>query len=329
MGNVYTIGDFLTECRAYPYSKENYEIMKEAYEISLMEKWLSSQKYMKEHEELKQYDGMFLESSTDDHLDLITESIKDRAVALVKKIAGGFRKLIEMIIKAFRKIGEKLRGQDKEVKALLAKTITKEQADEIVKRVEAWINSDSNLKVLHIASKSMNNVKFDSKVKIHEEGQKIQHYFYTAFSPEIEVRSYIDNENNFGGNPALPLLSAEEVAKLLTSASNVFKTGDLNAFDEEYRKMTNITDETTKTFTIYAADDSAIKKVMEDLNAIKDFPEMNDSIDDKALDFNNALIRVKSQAARTLAAYVSIINLRINIQQVLGEVLNEEEIANA
>lgn len=100
-----TLRDFLNECKTYQYSSEYYNLMKEAAEVVLMERFVENQKFAKANNEAFT-EGYLMESVSDDQIQQITESIKEKNEKLgatiknsIAKIVNGFKVFVSTLIK--------------------------------------------------------------------------------------------------------------------------------------------------------------------------------------------------------------------------------------
>ena len=108
-----TFRDFMTECECYEYSQENYNLMKEAYEIDLMEQYLKNQAFALENADVINTEdgytfteGMFVEASGIDmeKNNLLLEEVEQKKAGFFKKIWEGFKKVISKIISFFKRL---------------------------------------------------------------------------------------------------------------------------------------------------------------------------------------------------------------------------------
>ena len=96
-----TIRDLINECKNYQYSQEYYNIMKECAELMLMEQFVSDQQFAKENTTTFS-EGYLIESASDEQVIAINESIKEKALTIVKNCSASLNKAI-MLVKAFAK----------------------------------------------------------------------------------------------------------------------------------------------------------------------------------------------------------------------------------
>lgn len=129
-----TIRDFVEECKCYEYSTEYYNLMKEASEIDLMEKYLENQEFALENAEFINVEGgysftegMFIESSSVDlNQSYYLMEKKD------KKKSGFFATIWKAIKRLFEKIAnffKKLFGAAQKSRS------AKKEADKIWKKI--------------------------------------------------------------------------------------------------------------------------------------------------------------------------------------------------
>ena len=100
-----TLRDFLNECKSYQYSSEYYNLMKESAEIVLMEHFVENQNFVKANNDTFT-EGYLMESVSDEQIQQITESIKEKSAKLgatiknsIAKIVNGFKAFIATLIK--------------------------------------------------------------------------------------------------------------------------------------------------------------------------------------------------------------------------------------
>lgn len=114
-----TFSEFAYECINYGHSQENYDIMKESAELSLMNQYIENQQFNAENSAmLESYEGFFTESTSENNIQILTESFAEKAKSLGKKIANGFKKLLDTVIKFFKNIVAKLTNNENGVKDL-------------------------------------------------------------------------------------------------------------------------------------------------------------------------------------------------------------------
>jgi len=114
-----TIKDFILECENYSHSKEHYELMKEAYEIDLMNQYVSDQLYMKEN---AMFEGYYSEAAEEDKVEEVkneanakTESLLDKIGKKLKEIIDGFIAFLAKFIPALRKQVEEEKKDEKDI----------------------------------------------------------------------------------------------------------------------------------------------------------------------------------------------------------------------
>lgn len=110
-----TFRDFIVECELYPYSKENFEIMKECTELKLQEKYLENARYMEAvadiYTEANGYhlaEGYFQEAADTSFLEAVEDEANKKKVGILGKIIKGIQWLIGKLAKFFNFIGSKL-----------------------------------------------------------------------------------------------------------------------------------------------------------------------------------------------------------------------------
>lgn len=124
---VMSVGDFIRESELFPYSKENYELVKEASELNLMTQYIESQRFYLENVDLAGIDknlteGFLLESAGEDQLQLLEETAGAKMDSFLTKAHTFFTGLIDKFINFLSRMLESSKKLD-------------EKSDQIVKLV--------------------------------------------------------------------------------------------------------------------------------------------------------------------------------------------------
>lgn len=149
-----TFKDFIKECDAFKYSKENYELMKECAELDLLNKLIDNQDYLSENEDILFGDeaviteSYFQESMDEDSKD----NLKDKAMKKAKKIwdtiKRGFVRLIIRLGTFLSKLQDKykklLKFDEDYKKYFKSHTLT----PEMVEKIKEIINKNTPGKVI-------------------------------------------------------------------------------------------------------------------------------------------------------------------------------------
>ena len=139
-----TFGDFIIECQLFPYSRENFEFMKDCREIELSEKFISDQVFLAEAREvladstINLEENFFQESVDNSSLEVMTEKVNTKVKGLVGKMINRILKVFRVFSKFFGKIGNKfdpitVKGQ--EVLKMLANVTFDDEKLEGVKKI--------------------------------------------------------------------------------------------------------------------------------------------------------------------------------------------------
>lgn len=110
-----TFRDFVIECELYPYSKENFEIMKECSELRLQEKYLENARYIAASASMYTVEngyhlseGYFQEAVDASFLEATEDAAEKKKVGIFGKILKGIQWLIGKLAKFFAFIAGKL-----------------------------------------------------------------------------------------------------------------------------------------------------------------------------------------------------------------------------
>ena len=133
-----TIGEFLKECEAYPYSRERYEIVKESIEIDLMSLYLENYEYIKE---CKEYDEEIHESVM--FTEATEEVAEDKAESLIKKIWNGILKILKALARPFVAIAGFVKTMIDRIRNKAP--VSEKKATEIIKTIPEIVKDDPDI----------------------------------------------------------------------------------------------------------------------------------------------------------------------------------------
>jgi hypothetical protein len=147
-----TIKDFMVECELFKHSQENYKFMKEASELTLMEGYIDSQKFLAENATLvtesASYltEGFLFESQGNDAIALLESKYTDKAKkfmgdakAWILKIWNGFISFLKNLGKKMKDVSAKAEDVVRKLTAL--NEVTDADKEAIKKVVEAAIET--------------------------------------------------------------------------------------------------------------------------------------------------------------------------------------------
>lgn len=149
-----TFKDFIVECELYPYSQENFEIMKECSELALSEKFINNQMFLAENSDVISSDkivfeeGFFSESIDSNNLEYLIEKHNAKSVGIIARIVKAAFKVFNTFAKFFGKIGNKfdpitVKGQ-KILTRLNEATLSDEEFNHIKKIIDTIKKADSS-----------------------------------------------------------------------------------------------------------------------------------------------------------------------------------------
>lgn len=142
-----TFKDFIIECELYPYSRENFEFMKECSEIALTEKFINDQIFMSEANEflktdtIEFEDNFFQESVDNSSLEVLTEKFKIKSNNIIGKMLSRIFKIFNVFSKFFGKIGNKFDPITKKGQEVLSMIKKVTFDDEKLAKVKEIINN--------------------------------------------------------------------------------------------------------------------------------------------------------------------------------------------
>lgn len=119
---VKTFKDAVIWCESYPYSKDNYDLLKEASELDLMSQYIENQQFIRENadivaltESTESLTGLFTESVDDSTMTSLQESFRSKAANFGRKVGKKLNDAIRWVINFFRKLGASIEKSMKDV----------------------------------------------------------------------------------------------------------------------------------------------------------------------------------------------------------------------
>lgn len=122
-----TYGELILEYQNYDHSQEHYELMKECYELNLMEKYIQNQQFMAEsmddiRTEFKEFDeSYFGESVSEDNLQALIESANNKSKGIFNRIWKGIKSLWKKIAGFFNKLFGRSKKNNSKIETALEK----------------------------------------------------------------------------------------------------------------------------------------------------------------------------------------------------------------
>lgn len=256
MDNTCTLGQFITECENFKYSKEYFEMLKECMEIKLAEQYIESCNYIKEHESLlESFNGYFCEadskSDTDANIDAKKENLFKRFITWVKNLLIKFKNgIVNLWNKIFKKnnkaVEEKINKFVKELSNTPDKFVMVDQAikaaDEIISKYEY---------VYGLQLTKITDYKYDGFIK-----EKDKEKFYYLMTLAFENNLYI--KRHIGGKENIFLVTYDEYIDLF---NELLKIEDYKTF---YKKYSNFKGDMNP--IELSLDQKSIQKFTEELN---------------------------------------------------------------
>lgn len=157
-----TVQEFITECENYQYSREYYDLFKEASELEVAGVWLECQAASNYYEEnFNDFDNSYLiEAASKDKVTDVTEGLKAKEAGFFKRIKNRIVKIWNAIISFFKRIWNKIRGKDEELANAIKEAVESEE-EQVLKRVADHV---ANLKAKGIMYEAKNG-KFNNGAK--------------------------------------------------------------------------------------------------------------------------------------------------------------------
>lgn len=105
-----TFNDFVVECQAYPYSAENFNLMKECSELDLTAHFLESQAFIQDNHDMLFGEGVeistgYMTESVDDNtIEVMTEKFEIRAGEIMSRMKTAIKNLIKTLRNLFMRL---------------------------------------------------------------------------------------------------------------------------------------------------------------------------------------------------------------------------------
>lgn len=142
-----TFKDFIAECEMYPYSRENFELMKECSELALSEKFIKDQIFLAEAREKLESteivfeEGYFQESVDATSLEVLTEKYNAKSGSILAKLARAALKVFNTFAKFFAKIGNKFDPITSKGQNVLSKLNSITLDDDKIQRIRTIVDN--------------------------------------------------------------------------------------------------------------------------------------------------------------------------------------------
>lgn len=314
---IKTYNDLILACDNFGYSKEYYEMMKEAAEIDLMNIYVANQEYMAENADLIQestdvLDDYFQEATGLDRVKSVAKSAGTKTAALAKKVWAKIKQVLRAIVNFFRKLTGRTEQHMARLQAYhelagLQKSDISGAAA-VVDKYEGMIN-ELDIIVLDASGRP---IRFSQKATKNDNRIKVMQKMITSI-----LNGQAVNIKSMKGNIA----DADDLAKLMHAVMR-------NSSDAEVmlKKLA------TSPKTTVPLHEDKIKKQMEVIENIigemekvvnKDTEQLGNQIDTSAKDRNVDRIAILQKAmeyaGNTLHAYSEVDKLLATLAQFVTE----------
>lgn len=254
-----TFNDFIAECVAYPYSRENYELMKEAAEIDIMSQYLENQAFYAENVAEDVFDvayteSFFMESASDEQIQAIEESFGSKIKSFFAGIGKKISALIDKIIRFFKKIAAEFSKTSRVgidyYKKLKEKKLTEEQYEGLGKDLESMAGS--------VGLKIYKRQKFEVDLGVRGSSTlKYLKYFQVALSNKTVFLGLQDSDD---------CVDADTLVKVMNKFTGDKKKAD---FDSTVKLIESARAEGAKSGVEVFANEDKIMKVVDALEKCK------------------------------------------------------------
>lgn len=202
-----TFKDFIAECELYPYSRENFEFMKECSEIALSEKYISDQVFLAEAREalvestINIEEGFFQESVDESSLEVLTEKVNTKAKGLIAKILSKVHKIFRTFTNFLGKIGNKFDPATKKGQEVIKMLASTTLDDDQVAHIKAVVNDAKNAEASAFPIRMNQPYKKNVKLKYgghDKEIDTLRNDLAVALSDDKVVAEALLNASNDG-----------------------------------------------------------------------------------------------------------------------------------
>lgn len=186
-----TIRDALMECELYPYSAEYFDILKEGYELDLMNQYIEDVQFIREYKDefdAKGYqfnESYFQESLSDEDFDKFLEEAEQKKEGFIQKIKNGAKALVAKLKKIWNAIFKKTAA-------------TNQEAEKLIDRLAAIeLNADDVDKIMSIVKENNqtgNVVKSSRQPYAETVRSKIKYASPNPFAGRTSEQIYFENE---------------------------------------------------------------------------------------------------------------------------------------
>lgn len=153
-----TFNDFIKECELFEHSKEHYELMKECAELTLMEKYIEDQTFMKENAvvigDMNLNESYMPAADTDEKIREITEAAEEKKKSFWAKVWEVISAPFRAIINFFKKIIDKITRKAELEKLEAANAKLKERAGKATSKAKEYY-----AELLGLRDKAANDAK--------------------------------------------------------------------------------------------------------------------------------------------------------------------------
>jgi hypothetical protein len=332
-----TFGEVVLESKLFEYSKEYYDLLKESYEISLMETYIESLDFVRNggYEYVAEASGItiktdnyFVESADDNQYEELCKAYEEKVGNFLGNIKAGFDKLLSKVIPFFTRIANKFDA-------------TCQQGDRLTNYLSTIEDGGEDAKQIgEIIKKCINDTKFagyllsgDSQ-KAYNPNKKLQSVppktllAITLASKyhALEILCSQDYEYLIvqgGGDAAVSLDDLTKIFKMVSNGSEAKRAGN---YGNAIKKLDYIQEENAKNGLKVNISSGSIEKNIKELNELKekiskkeenlstnggsDFAIDHEGTKSFANDLSLLYKRLTNTIASTLSAYSALLAFR-------------------
>lgn len=168
-----TIAEFIKEAELFPYSRENFDTMKEASEIDLMAHYIESQQFMSDNteylaESAEIVEGYLFEAMSEEEMTKFEESFGEKMKGFGSKVATIAKSVWTAIINFFRKLGSGCKSLAEKATKLTDKFKNTKLSEQTQIDIKALVNKAIDQSKLPVSESGLKSIRVPKKLNIND-----------------------------------------------------------------------------------------------------------------------------------------------------------------
>lgn len=322
-----TFKQFMTECEMFKYSQANYEFMKEASELELMESYIENQKFLIENAEFTAEASTlltesFLFESSEDTLVLLEGKYRDKIAKFAGDVKAWLIKILTGIANAFKRIGKAFKdGTQKGADVIRKLTNITEVTEDDKKAIKKVIDGAIETSGAPISEKQINGVEKLPRNIIKWNTNSVNNKLAAALV-NTKIQTTITSDGPYNS-----AIAERHINKFFDKViTNFTQEGDKGTESLQKTLDRYITESRAKGIVV-SADSGVIEKFVNQLESYRDKIEskfLNKEYSGKMSDIGHKFFESTSESmAHCIALYRSVNSYRLQVIVGLSEILKK------